>query len=55
MAGEPNKAGAGDPAGSTIRREGRNRRRTIADAVEVVREDLGIAEIAGARVEIGPL
>jgi hypothetical protein len=37
-----------------LQEESRHRRRTIADAVEVVRQDLGI-EIARAQVQIGPL
>jgi hypothetical protein len=38
-----------------LQEEGRTSRRTVADALDVVRQKLGLNEIPRARIEIGPL
>jgi hypothetical protein len=38
-----------------LKEDGRNNRRTVADALEVIREELGVDETPGAEIRVGPL
>jgi hypothetical protein len=37
-----------------LKEDSRTKRRTVADALEVVRQELGVDEIPGAEIKVGP-